>query len=122
MEGTVIYVKLNKGQLEYRDSDGQEGSSISTHAKHNQKITWKLDKCSGISEITGVKIKGDLGIINGKPRKIDFNQWEVYASGEGEDEGELSYTVDIIKCKNLKDEEVESQELRGPKPPNIRIP
>lgn len=122
MEGTVIYVKLNKGQLEYRDSDGQEGSSISTHAKHNQKITWKLDKCSGISEITGVKIKGDLGIINGKPRKIDFNQWEVYSSGEGEDEGELSYTVDIIKCKNLKDEEVESQELRGPKPPNIRIP
>jgi hypothetical protein len=46
----------------------------------------------------------------------------VYSSGEGEDEGELSYTVDIIKCKNLKDEEVESQELRGPKPPNIRIP
>ncbi|NLX74130.1 MAG: hypothetical protein GXY94_12660 [Bacteroidales bacterium] len=122
MEGTVIYVKLNKGQLEYRDSDGQEGSSISTHAKHNQKITWKLDKCSGISEITGVKIKGDLGIINGKPRKIDFNQWEVYSSGEGEDEGELSYTVDIIKCKNLKDEEVESQGLRDTNPPLIRVP
>lgn len=122
MEGTVIYVKLNKDQLEYRDSDGQEGSSISTHAKHNQKITWKLDKCSGISEITGVKIKGDLGIINGKPRKIDFNQWEVYSSGEGEDEGELSYTVDIIKCKNLKDEEVESQGLRDTNPPLIRVP
>lgn len=122
MEGTVIYIKLNKSQLEYRDSDGQEGSSISTHAKHNQKITWKLDKCSGISEITGVKIKGDLGIINGKPRKIDFNQWEVYSSGEGEDEGELSYTVDIIKCKNLKDEEVESQGLRDTNPPLIRVP
>lgn len=122
MEGTVIYIKLNKSQLEYRDSDGQEGSSISTHAKHNQKITWKLDKCSGISEITGVKIKGDLGIINGKPRKIDFNQWEVYSSGEGEDEGELSYTVDIIKCKNLKEEIADTKELKDPDRPRVRVP
>lgn len=120
MHGTIIYIKLNNGTLEYRDSEGHHGDTITTHAKHNGKIIWKLDQCSGISEITGIKIHGDTSILNGKPRKVDFNQWEARASDENE--GEISYTVEVVKCKHVKDEGLEIQGLKDSKPPFIRVP
>jgi hypothetical protein len=120
MHGTIIYIKLNNGTLEYRDSEGHSGDTITTHAKHNGKIVWKLDQCSGISEITGIKFQGDTSILNGKPRKVDFNQWEVRASDKGE--GEVSYTVEVVKCEHVKDEGAEIQGLKGPMPPVLRIP
>jgi hypothetical protein len=120
MHGTIIYLKLTKGQLEYRDSEGHQGDTITTHAKHNGKIVWKLDQCSGISEITGIKIHGDTSILNGKPRKVDFNQWEARASDEAE--GEISYEVKVEKCKHVKEEEVVIPRLKGPMPPFIRVP
>ncbi len=115
---TTIYLSLNNGILEYRDTEGN--SALTTHAKHNSKIIWKLDENSGISEITGIKIHGDTSILNGKPRKVDFNQWEARASDEGE--GEVSYTAEVVKCKHVKDEEVEVQRLKGANPPLLRIP
>lgn len=120
MHGTIIYIKLNNGTLEYRDSEGHSGTTITTHAKHNGKIIWKLDKCSGIAEITNIKIDGDINILNGKPRKVDFNQWQARASGEGE--GEISYTAEVVRCKDVKDEGVKIQGLRDSIPPILRIP
>jgi len=120
MYGTIIYLKLNNGTLEYRDSEGHQGNTITTHAKHNGKIIWKLDQCSGIAEITGIKIEGDINILNGKPRKVDFNQWEARAAEESE--GEVSYTVEVEKCKYVKDEGVEIQGLKDSRPPLLRIP
>lgn len=93
MSHLTIYVKRSKGQLQYRDSEGNTGDTITSHAKHDEKIIWKLDKCSGISEITGIQLKGDLSILNGTPRKVDFNQWEVYTSGKAE--GELTYAIEF---------------------------
>lgn len=120
MHGTIIYIKLNNGTLEYRDSEGHSGDTITTHAKHNGKIVWKLDQCSGISEITGIQLQGNLNILNGKPRKVDFNQWEVRASDQGE--GEVSYTVEVVKCEKAIDETVTTQGLKDPKPPILRVP
>lgn len=120
MSHLTIYVKRSKGKLQYRDSEGNTGDTITSHAKHDEKIIWKLDKCSGISEITGIQLKGDLSILNGTPRKVDFNQWEVYTSGKAE--GELTYAIEFEKCKGMKDEEVESQGLRDSRPPTLRIP
>ena len=67
MSHLTVYVKRSKGQLQYRDSEGNTGDTITSHAKHDEKIIWKLDKCSGISEITGIQLKGDLDILNGTP-------------------------------------------------------
>lgn len=60
MSHLTIYVKRSKGQLQYRDSEGNTGDTITSHAKHDEKIIWKLDKCSGISEITGIQLNLQL--------------------------------------------------------------
>jgi hypothetical protein len=121
MSEVIIYVSLNrKGRLEYRDSEGHKGEHIVTHAKHDCKIVWKLDKCSRISEITGIKLKGDLSILNGKPRKVDFNQWEVYASDK--EEGELTYAIEFEMCKDINELNDENQQLKDPDLPLLRIP
>lgn len=121
MSDTIIYVSLNiNNRLEYRDSDGHKGENIVTHAKHDCKIVWKLDKCSGISEITGIKLQGDLNVLNGSPRKVDFNQWEVYTLGK--EEGTFTYTIKFEKCKCMKEVEGENQDMKEPDLPVVRVP
>ena len=121
MAKVTIYLKQVNGNLEYRDSEGHCGKSIVSHAKPGSKIVWKLDKCSGLTEITGITIKGDTSIINGKPRKKDFDHWEARAADHGE--GEISYDVNVLKCENCAHEEdMTAQKLGDPTPPTIRVP
>ncbi len=97
MNKTVIYIKLVKGTKEYRDNEGHQGKTITTHAKYGDKIIWKLDRCSGITEINNIEVTGDVSILKSKPQKIDFDHWEAMAADKGE--GQISYNVVIEGCK-----------------------
>jgi hypothetical protein len=121
MSVVKIYLKLADGGLEYRDSEGHHGKTITTHLKPGSKIIWKLDRHSRISEIKNITLKGDDAILKEKPVKLDFDHWEAIGAGSGE--GELAYNVEVEKCRECVDAEViGSQEIKDPQRPLLRMP
>jgi hypothetical protein len=121
MAKLTIYLKQVNGHLEYRDSENHQGQTITSHVKPGSKIVWKLDKCSGITEINSITIKGDEAILNGKPRKKDYDHWEARAADKGE--GEVSYIVNVVKCEKCAQEEAAmTQKMGDPEPPKLRVP
>lgn len=110
-----IYLKMVNGSLQYRDSEGHKGNTITTHVKPGGKIIWKLDRHSGISEISDITIKGDDGILKEKPKKLDFDHWEAIGSDSGE--GQLAYNVEVEKCKECGDDVSGNKVLKDPLPP-----
>lgn len=116
-----IYLKMLKGELQYRDSEGHSGETITTHVKPGSTIIWKLDKNPGITEITNITIQGDESILKEKPKMIDFDHWEAVGADKGD--GELSYIVEAEKTKACCDDEVMVEaSLKGPNLPLLRLP
>ena len=121
MSVVKIYLRLVNGGLEYRDSEGHHGKTITTHLKPGNKIIWKLDRHSRISEIKNITIQGDDAILKEKPVKLDFDHWEAIGAGSGE--GQLSYVVEVEKCKECAEVEVAGGwELKDPPIPILRMP
>lgn len=96
-----IYVKLVDGKLEYRDSEEHHGQKIVTTVDPGDEITWKLDKCSCISEIHDIVISGTKNFLHEGPIKIDFNEWWAKVNSP-KIKGEISYTTIIHACKMEK--------------------
>ncbi|TCO10390.1 hypothetical protein [Natronoflexus pectinivorans] len=118
MKPTIIYLKLEKGELIYRDSQNNSGRTITTHLAPGSRVIWKLDKCPDISEINQITIEGDTSILKTKPHKIDFDLWE--AEGADRGDGEISYKVEVTKCA---EETAFNEIIRSePKPPTLRMP
>ena len=115
-----IYLKMVDGNLQYRDSEGHKGNTITTDIKHGRKIIWKLDRHSGISEISDITIKGDDGILKEGPKKLDFDRWEAIGSDSGK--GELAYNVVVERCKECDSGEVvANKNLKEPERPLLRL-
>lgn len=121
MSKTVIYLKLVNGMLEYRDNEGHQGKSITSHVKYGGKIIWKLDRHSRISEITSITVSGDEAILKEKPKKIDFDHWEAVGADKGE--GKLAYTLQVDGCKECgEDVLADGSGLKSPDLPLLRLP
>jgi hypothetical protein len=75
-----IYLSLQNGELSYRDTEEHKGETITTTVNGGDSITWKLDQCSGIKDITNITIKGSKGFFSKGPEKKDFDNWKAEVS------------------------------------------
>ena len=91
-----IYIKLVDGVLEYRDSESQHGKSIITSVDPGDTVIWKLDKCSGISEITKVIINESTNFFSEGPEKIDFDEFKAEVSKHAT--GRVIYELTVVSC------------------------
>lgn len=116
-----IYIKLADGALEYRDSESQHGKTITTSVDPGDTIIWKLDKCSGISEIKNIQISGASGFFSEGPVKKDFAEWKADVSKKAS--GQVSYEITYEACINTetKTSTTFTTLLSSTKPPIIII-
>jgi hypothetical protein len=120
MGKVTIYIKLVDGTLMYRDSEDDKGHSIKTSVDPGDTIIWKLDKCSGISELTKLNIlKAPKDFFSEKPKKIDFNEWKAKVSKKAT--GEVSYQPEYTKCESSTLSSKKKDGVRDEAPPSIRI-
>jgi hypothetical protein len=110
------------GSIEYRDSEGHNGKTITTKVNHGSTIIWKLDKNPGITEITNITIKGEGSILKEKPIKVDFDHWEAVVADSGQ--GEVSYYPEVsLVSNNDRIGELLSctENCKDEKPPIIKV-
>lgn len=90
--GTVkIYLKLQDGKLDYRDTEKHEGKTIISEVNPGDKVVWKLDENSGIKSIKDVSINGSAGFFNKGPKQKDAGKWNAKVAETAT--GEVSYNV-----------------------------
>jgi len=92
-----IYLSLVEGELHYRDSEEHKGKTITSSVDPGDKITWKLDQCSGIKAITGIAIAGAKDFFKEGPQQKDFDSWKAEVSKKAK--GEISYSVTYEACE-----------------------
>lgn len=97
MSKIKIYLSLVDGELNYRDSEEHKGKTITSSVDPGDKITWKLDQCSGIKAITGITIAGAKDFFKEGPQQKDFDSWKAEVSKKAK--GEVSYTVTYETCE-----------------------
>jgi len=127
MGKVTIYIKLVDGKLMYRDTEEDKGRTIKTSVDRGDKVTWKLDMCSGIKEITDIKLIGvNKKFFSEGPKKKDFNEWKAEVSKDAK--GEISYEPIYVSCEGneiaasmkVKASEAESK-VKGDEPPIIKV-
>lgn len=114
----TIYLSLKDGELVYRDSEDHKGQTITTQVDPGDKITWKLDQCSGIKEITNITIRGTKGFFKEAPEKKDFDTWKAEVSKKAK--GEIEYVCEMEVCCSNGHEKADV--LKEPKPAIITVP
>ncbi len=95
MTKVTIYLSLQDGKLYYRDSEDNSGDKITTPVKPGTKIEWRLDKNSGINNLTGINIDGDANFFKKGPCKEDWDCWSAQVGKETE--GTISYELFFTK-------------------------
>jgi hypothetical protein len=124
----TIYIRLlADGRLEYRDSEEHEGKTIETSVDPGDKITWTLDKDSGISDITGLNIVGTPGFMSKGPSKKAPDKWTAKVAKDAT--GEIAYYIFYAKeATQVKSAKVKLKaagetagNLKDEDPPIIRI-
>jgi hypothetical protein len=114
-----IYLSLQNGELVYRDTEEHKGETITTTVNGGDSITWKLDQCSGIKDITNITIKGAKGFFSKGPEKKDFDNWKAEVGKKAK--GEIEYVLEVEKCDCCQTEKLVVEKLGLPKPPKIVI-
>lgn len=122
--GTIkIYISLLDGKPEYRDTESHRGRTIETSVDPGDKIIWKLDKCSGIKEISNISIDGAAGFFSKGPKQKDFDRWKAIVAATAK--GEVDYSITYETCDGDKSTIVvksgETEVLRDPETPKLVI-
>ncbi len=117
-----IYLKLVDGVLQFRDSEQHHGQSIKTAVNPGDSIVWKLDQCSGITDITGINPSAET-FFSEKPEKKDFDHWKAVISKKAK--GDIYYMPTVTNCTcECKDSVVAEKAvsaLKGNEPPQLSI-
>lgn len=96
-----IYLSIVDGTLYYRDSEDDHGHKIDSTVDPGDKVVWKLDKDSGIEEITDIKINGSSDFFSKGPTKKDSSKWKAVVSEQAT--GTIEYIVSTIPaCEDNK--------------------
>ena len=127
MGKVTIYIKLIDGKLVYRDSEKDHGHTIKTKVRPGDKVTWKLDQCADICELTDIKITGSEDFFQKPPKQKDFNEWKASVSLKAQ--GEITYQPDYKDCGSCTEKSatfsvtstVEKSDVCDEDPPTIIV-
>jgi len=87
----TIEISVKDGKLYYKDSEDNQGSTITTHAKSGDKIIWIAAEDSEIKDLTGINITGTTGYFKKGPSKKGQKKWK--ATIGKIDTGEIDYYI-----------------------------
>ncbi len=118
-----IYMKVIDGVINYRDSESNYGTSITTLVKPGDTVIWERDRNSGISKIEEVSVEGQESFFDKKPKKGFLTSWK--ASVRQDATGQVTYKP-YVKDNTAVKAEFKStgetaKQLNDPDGPVIRV-